>query len=54
MLGLMIIYRPTGLILLKVLNLLLSGSVTGFLDGCECGESYWALAQVAVCREVGN
>lgn len=54
MLSEMIIYRTMSQILLKVLNLLLSGSVQNFLDGYECGESNCALDQVAVCREVSN
>lgn len=38
----------------KVLNLLLSGTVQDFLDGCECGKSCCALSQVAVCCEVSS
>lgn len=54
MLGEIIIYWTMSQILLKVLNLLLSGSVQNFLDGWECGESCCVLAQVAVCHEVSN
>lgn len=46
----MILHWKISQILFKVLNLLLSGSIQNFLDGCE---SYYALAWVAVV-DVGH